>query len=148
MTITRLDAIEEARSWVGTPFKHQASLKGVGCDCIGLIKGIGVALNLVDYDEKSDKAKPYLNYRLMPDSKKMREGLAVFLVPIDVIDAVAGDILFMAWTKEPQHVAFISERGIIHSYSAVGKVVEHTFDKSWKERVMGAYRYPRFAEQG
>ena len=25
------------RSWIGTPYRHQASLKGVGCDCLGLL---------------------------------------------------------------------------------------------------------------
>ena len=37
--VSRMDAIAEARSWLGTSFHHQASVKGVGCDCIGLIKG-------------------------------------------------------------------------------------------------------------
>jgi NlpC/P60 family putative phage cell wall peptidase len=32
--------VAEARSWIGTPYHHQASLKGVGCDCIGLVRGI------------------------------------------------------------------------------------------------------------
>ena len=26
--------------WIGTPYHHQASLKGVGCDCLGLIRGV------------------------------------------------------------------------------------------------------------
>lgn len=146
MTITRMDAVAEARAWTGTPFQHQGCLKGVACDCIGLVKGVGVALGLVDYDDKHPKAQPFLNYRLMPDSKKMREGLGVFLVPIPVTEATLADILFLAWTKEPQHVALISDRGIIHSYSGVGKVVEHALDESWKRRITAAYRYPYFAE--
>ena len=146
MTITRMDAVTEARTWLDTPFKHQGCLKGVACDCIGLVRGVGVALGLVDYDEDSDKAKPFLNYRLMPDSKKMREGLGVFLVPISVTESTVADILFLAWTKEPQHVALISDRGIIHSYSAVGKVVEHALDEQWQRRVTAAYRYPYFVE--
>src|SRR5690348_8306068 len=28
-----------ARQWIGTPYVHQASLKGVGCDCLGLLRG-------------------------------------------------------------------------------------------------------------
>ncbi|HFC05524.1 MAG TPA: peptidase P60 [Rhizobiales bacterium] len=32
--------ISEARSWIGTPYQHQASLKGIGCDCLGLVRGI------------------------------------------------------------------------------------------------------------
>ena len=29
-----------ARGWIGTPYQHQASLKGVGCDCLGLLRGV------------------------------------------------------------------------------------------------------------
>lgn len=29
-----------ARTWIGTPYRHQASLKGVGCDCLGLLRGV------------------------------------------------------------------------------------------------------------
>jgi len=29
-----------AGTWVGTPYRHQGAVKGVGCDCLGLIRGI------------------------------------------------------------------------------------------------------------
>ncbi len=29
-----------ARAWIGTPYLHQASTKGAGCDCLGLIRGV------------------------------------------------------------------------------------------------------------
>jgi NlpC/P60 family putative phage cell wall peptidase len=32
--------IAVARSWLGTPYHDQASLKGVGCDCLGLARGV------------------------------------------------------------------------------------------------------------
>jgi NlpC/P60 family putative phage cell wall peptidase len=32
--------VAAARDWIGTPYRHQASLKGVGCDCLGLIRGL------------------------------------------------------------------------------------------------------------
>jgi NlpC/P60 family putative phage cell wall peptidase len=32
--------VAAARTWIGTPYRHQASLKGVGCDCLGLLRGI------------------------------------------------------------------------------------------------------------
>ena len=38
--MTRNDIIAEAASWLGTPYHHRASLKGVGCDCLGLVRGI------------------------------------------------------------------------------------------------------------
>src|SRR5690606_4769974 len=32
--------VAEALEWVGTPYRHQASLKGVACDCLGLVRGV------------------------------------------------------------------------------------------------------------
>jgi len=32
--------VAAARAWIGTPYHHQASLKGVGADCLGLIRGV------------------------------------------------------------------------------------------------------------
>src|SRR3954470_13995534 len=40
MSLSRPDIVAEARAWIGTPYRHQASLKGVGCDCLGLVRGV------------------------------------------------------------------------------------------------------------
>jgi NlpC/P60 family putative phage cell wall peptidase len=37
---TREQIVASARSWLGTPYHHQASVRGVGCDCLGLIRGL------------------------------------------------------------------------------------------------------------
>ena len=34
------DIVLLARAWLGTPYHHQASCRGAGTDCIGLIRGI------------------------------------------------------------------------------------------------------------
>ena len=36
----RAAALEAARGWVGTPYRHQASFRGEGADCLGLIRGV------------------------------------------------------------------------------------------------------------
>ncbi|MGD9656575.1 MAG: NlpC/P60 family protein [Methylocystis sp.] len=38
--MTRADIITAARRWIGTPYAHQASLIHVGCDCLGLVRGV------------------------------------------------------------------------------------------------------------
>jgi NlpC/P60 family putative phage cell wall peptidase len=38
--MTRIRIGAEARAWIGTPDRHQASLKGMGCDCLGLVRGV------------------------------------------------------------------------------------------------------------
>ena len=40
MTTTRTDVVAAAREWLGTPFHHQARLRGVGVDCVGLVIGV------------------------------------------------------------------------------------------------------------
>ncbi|KPQ06777.1 MAG: putative phage cell wall peptidase, NlpC/P60 family [Rhodobacteraceae bacterium HLUCCA12] len=34
------DLVALARGWIGTPYRHQASVRGAGCDCLGLIRGL------------------------------------------------------------------------------------------------------------
>lgn len=38
--VTRAEVVAAARSWLGTPYRHQASVKGAGCDCLGLVRGV------------------------------------------------------------------------------------------------------------
>ena len=37
--------IAEARRWIGTPYRHQASVLGAGCDCLGLVRGVWRAVH-------------------------------------------------------------------------------------------------------
>ena len=32
--------VERARAWIGTPYRHQASCRGAGTDCLGLLRGL------------------------------------------------------------------------------------------------------------
>ena len=38
--ITRDEFVLEARRWIGTPYRHQASMIGSGADCLGLVRGV------------------------------------------------------------------------------------------------------------
>lgn len=51
--------VDEARSWVGTPFRHQARIKGLGVDCVGLLVGVGEVLGLEVYDQTGYGRQPY-----------------------------------------------------------------------------------------
>lgn len=45
MIFTRAEIVTEARRWIGTPYHHQASLIGVGADCLGLVRGVWRSLH-------------------------------------------------------------------------------------------------------
>ena len=47
-SLAREAIVSEARRWIGTPYRHQASLIGVGADCLGLVRGVW--RNLYGYD--------------------------------------------------------------------------------------------------
>jgi NlpC/P60 family putative phage cell wall peptidase len=32
--------VAAARGWLGTPYHDQASVRDVGCDCLGLVRGV------------------------------------------------------------------------------------------------------------
>ena len=38
--IERETIVAGACGWLGTHYHHQASVKGVGCDCLGLVRGL------------------------------------------------------------------------------------------------------------
>lgn len=47
--------IKLAQSWAGTPYHHQQSVKGAGCDCLGLVRGVYEAL----YHQSTKIHTPY-----------------------------------------------------------------------------------------
>ncbi len=68
-----------ARSWIGTPYVHQASLKGAGCDCLGLIRGIWREL----YGEEPEDVPPY---------------------SMDWAEAAGGETLYMALSRHARSI--------------------------------------------
>src|SRR5437667_3934403 len=88
MSPTRSLLIAEARAWIGTPYRHQASLKGVGCDCLGLVRGVWRAIV---------GAEPELVPAYAPDwaeatnAETLAGAAARHLVAIDLAAAFPGD---------------------------------------------------------
>ncbi len=132
--ITRQQIIEEARSWVGTPFHHQASVKGRGCDCGGMIKGVGAVFGC------NFKRVP-VDYARIPSNGMLEALLEDVLVPTPVPHP--GDVLLFKYLREPQHLGIFTEKdSVIHSYQPSGRVIEHRLDKKWRSRIVRVFKYP------
>ena len=58
------EILAAARTWLGTPWRHQGRLKGVAVDCGGLILGVGRELGLLDFDTRA--------YGRIPDGQQLR----------------------------------------------------------------------------
>ncbi len=121
-----------ARQWIDTPYHHQGRVKGVGCDCIGLIIGVCKEIGLIDFD--------FTAYDRTPDSTVMMEELNRYCAPIDRPDP--GDILVFRIKRNPQHIALKTNEGILHAYQSAGKVVEHPLDPWWTKRIIASFVLP------
>lgn len=134
----RAAIVAEARSWIGTPHIHQACLKGIGCDCIGLIAGVGRALGFASAEQYL--ASGYRCYGRSPDVALLLLACSAFLEP--VTERQLGDIVLMSFARSPQHFGILSAADqVIHAYAGIGRVVEHRIDPKWSRRVVRAYRY-------
>ena len=112
---TRAEIIAEARTWIGTPWHHQATLKSVGCDCGGLIRGVMIALQLApERLESWIDADEYLGYSGNPDGVSLREACEKYLVPIPKNAMQCGDAILVATDKYPQHLGILVDLSLIH----------------------------------
>lgn len=141
--------VYEARRWIGTPYHHQAQLRGVGVDCVGLILGVGKALDIMGPDV-DERFKSFNGYSRVPNPARMRKGMETFLAPTDLpADKMPppGVVGWFQWRDDlPMHLAIIAEfegrATMIHSYLQIGKCVEHTLDQIWLDRVNSFWRFP------
>jgi NlpC/P60 family putative phage cell wall peptidase len=138
--IYRAQIADEARQWVGTPWRHQASLKGIGCDCIGLVRGVARALGLTA-PFATGAARRYAGYGRTPDPEMLLEACGDYLDPGR---GDLGDVLLLRFEREPQHFALISNlkpRRMIHSYAQARKAVENGIDHVWMGRIVRVYSF-------
>jgi NlpC/P60 family putative phage cell wall peptidase len=134
MNVTRAEFVAEARSWLGTKYQHQGRLKGIACDCIGLVIGTAQALGLTDYE--------IFDYERRPDGR-LRPVMEAQLEIVPMQDAQGADVILFQWAAVPIHVAILSDREhIIHSYMPNRKVVESRLDAAMRARVVAAYHVP------
>jgi cell wall-associated NlpC family hydrolase len=131
--IERARIVEVARRCLGTPFRHQGRLPGVGLDCVGLLVVVARECGITYRDERS--------YSRMPNGVTLMDRL---LESCDqhatAEDALPGSVLVFEFLgpKWPQHVGIRTDRGFIHTYGRIGKVCEHGYDAEWRGRTVAA----------
>lgn len=130
-----------ARSWIGTPYQHQASCKGAGTDCLGFIRGVWREL----YGSEPETPPPYAaDWAETEFFELMRDAAQRHMQEIAVGDAGVGDVLlFRPLRHAPaRHAAIISGPGrILHACS--GHAVREEPIGPWARRIAYAFRFPQ-----
>lgn len=95
----------QAREWLGTPFVWQASQRGYGCDCKGLLWGVARELGFPEAESLYAKVADYSPTRPVP-SALLKEGFAAIFDPVS--EMRPGDVLLLKRGGHVAHIAIVS----------------------------------------
>lgn len=144
MTPFEARVVAEARAWIGTPYVHQASVKGAGTDCLGLLRGVWRAV----VGAEPEAMPAYTADWGEAGGRELLMSAALrWLVPRAVGAGRAGDVLLfrMADGRVAKHVGIAVAGGdrasFVHAYTGHG-VVESPLSAPWARRVVGRFGFP------
>jgi len=144
--VSPADILAEARSWIGTPYRHQASLKGKGCDCFGLIRGVWRAL----YGPEPEAVPPYSrDWSSVTGKEELIATARRHLVEIERHAIAPGDVIVFRIRDDrvAKHAGIVSTIGgaggdrFIHAQEGV-PVCEVSLSGWWRRRIAAAFRFP------
>ena len=146
-----VEVVAEAREWLGTRWHHQGAMKGVGTDCMGLVRGVSARLGLMSPDiMQTEAALPFAGYGRTPFEGRLESACAIFFTPITAAEARPGDMVLLAFDTVPHHVGLLGDYpaggfSLIHAYMPSRKVIESRLDEVWQKRVVSYWRIPGVA---
>ncbi|HBD91446.1 MAG TPA: peptidase [Gemmobacter sp.] len=140
--MTGQQVVAEARRWIGTPYQHQCSVQGAGCDCLGLVRGIWRAV----IGAEPEAMPAYTQDWAEPSGQEVLLAAALrWLLPQPA--AAAGDVLLfrMRDGSIAKHLGIAAETGasasFIHAYTGHG-VIESPLSGPWARRIVARFAFP------
>jgi NlpC/P60 family putative phage cell wall peptidase len=136
------DAVAEARAWIGTPYRHQASLRGAGSDCLGLVRGVWRAL----YGGEPEPVPPYAaDWSVASGQEDLWRAALRHLIATET-EAHGQVLLFrMRDGAAARHLGISAERdgrvSFIHAYSG-HSVAENALTETWSRRIVARFFFP------
>ena len=135
-------AVALAREWIGTPYRHQASVPHVAFDCLGLIRALWRTLE----GDEPEPVPPYASSWAETTGRDRMGDLlrAHFLVREPSDHPEAGDVVaFRMRAGAPaKHCGLATGADtFVHAYQGIG-VVESRFDRFWSSRIALRAAFP------
>jgi NlpC/P60 family putative phage cell wall peptidase len=135
------DVVHTARLWIGTPYHHQACVKGVGADCLGLVRGVWRDLYGADAETPPGYSRDWAE---ASGIETMLEAARRHLYEIAPSETRPGDVLIfrMRAGAVAKHAAILaSPMTMIHATEGV-PVSEVALSPWWRRRIAGAFSFP------
>lgn len=130
-----------AKSWIDTPYHHGAKVKGVGCDCFGLIRGIWEEI----YSGPEPEQPPVYtrDWAEASGEEHMLAAADRWMQKVDVADMFSGDVIMFRYAEGfiAKHAGILIEDcRMIHAMD--GRSVVNVYMGSWwKNRIAGVYSF-------
>ncbi|KJZ20323.1 NlpC/P60 family protein [Loktanella sp. S4079] len=133
--------VEIARTWIGTPYLHQASVQGVGCDCLGLLRGVWRTY----FGTEPEEVPAYTADWSEPQGQELlyQAGLR-HMKEVSGTPLCAGQVLLFRMRDGlvAKHIGIVSQSApqpmFIHSYSGHG-VIESPLSGPWRRRIAAQF---------
>lgn len=138
---TKADVVRLALGWIGTPYHHQASVRGTGTDCLGLVRGVWREL----YGFEPERLPAYTrDWAEANGTESLLDGARRNFVLLHVDAVEAGDIVVFRLRDgcAAKHAAILSgPRSFIHAMEGL-PVSEVALSPWWRRRIAGAFSFP------
>ena len=142
---TRAMIVEVARLWIGTPYHHQASRRGIGTDCLGLVRGVWRDV----YGSNAETPPAYSrDWAEAGGEETMLAAASRHLEIISAPDIEPGDAVVFRLRPGvvAKHAAIVASAStMIHAMEGA-PVCKVSFSPWWRRRVAGAFRFPNLNE--
>ena len=137
----REQIVAAARDWLGTPYRHQGSLKGIGTDCLGLVRGVWREV-MGDEPEAPPAYAP--GWAEEGGLEAKADAARRHLVEIPCAEYRAGDVLLFRWRDHlpAKHAGIaVSQRAMVHAQDGAA-VTEIALSQWWVRHMAFAFRFP------
>ena len=133
--------VQVVRDWIGTPYRHQASRKGVGCDCLGLLRGVW---REVEGPEPEQTPAYTGNWSEVSRRERLIDAAQRHFVAAAEGSWQAGDLLVFRMRRQgvAKHVGILSGPDrFIHAYDGA-RVTETHLNAFWRSCIAAVFRFP------
>lgn len=140
----RQQVLTIARNWLDTPYQHQASVRGAGCDCLGLIRGVWRSLYGQEPEEPPNYTPDWAEER---GQETLLQAARRWLVP--TTNPKPGDVLLFRMRAESpcKHIGILAAQNrLIHAYWGRA-VVESWLEPFWARRMAHAFSFPQLTHE-
>jgi len=138
----RADVVAAARSWLGTPYRHQGARRGIGCDCLGLVLGVWREVYGVGPPDHPMTYSP--DWAEVTAGEPLLTACGAHATEIAPQTRRAGDLLAFRFSAHvaAKHLAILIDHNrMIHARQGHA-VCEAALTPWWVRRIAGAYAFP------